>query len=274
MEDIFEDLQTWVQQDWLASFIVGGAIIGCTILLSVLCGKIVRRLLKESSTLPENSIFLNIIRVCIWLCGVGLVLSICFGINVSALITALGVGGIAISLGLQDTLSNLIGGLEVSLSKLIKPGDTIQVNYNGASGVVQDVAWRQTTLIDANGQTIYIPNSYISTYAVTKLAPWGSISIPIVVNTTNQRLTDVAHQMEKAAKAAVSRVCKIKSDPSVNFTGIGDFGFIGTVTMVIEDNHRAAAAKDAAVRAMAPYAHANAISDVAVAVDDVAEVVS
>ena len=45
---------------------------------------------------------------------------------------ALGIGGIAISLGFQDTLSNLIGGLQVSLLRIIKPGDNIEVGSSTA----------------------------------------------------------------------------------------------------------------------------------------------
>lgn len=50
--------------------------------------------------------------------GGSVMLSTCFGIDVSAAITALGIGGIAISLGFQDTISNLIGGVQVSCCAL------------------------------------------------------------------------------------------------------------------------------------------------------------
>ena len=56
-------------------------------------------------------------------------LSTCYGVDVSAAITALGIGGIAISLGFQDTIANLIGGLQVSLLRIIKPGDNIEDVY-------------------------------------------------------------------------------------------------------------------------------------------------
>ena len=79
--------------------------------------------INEERDLPSSSIFINIARGAVWITGVCIMLSTCFRVDVSAAITALGIGGIAISLGFQDTLSNLIGGLQVSLLRIIKPGD-------------------------------------------------------------------------------------------------------------------------------------------------------
>ncbi|MFR3452353.1 MAG: mechanosensitive ion channel domain-containing protein [Collinsella sp.] len=60
------------------------------------------------------------------------------------MVTGLGVVGIAVSLGFQDTLSNLIGGLTVSVSRTVEPGDNIRMGPSGVTGVVQDVTWRAT----------------------------------------------------------------------------------------------------------------------------------
>ena len=87
---------------------------------------------------------MNIVRGAVWFLGICIMLSTCFNVNVSAAITALGIGGIAISLGFQDTISNLIGGLQVSLMRIVKPGDNIEVG--SSSGVVKDVTWRHTSL--------------------------------------------------------------------------------------------------------------------------------
>ena len=62
----------------------------------------------------------------------------------TAVVAALGVGGIALSLGLQDTLSNLIGGVLITFMRIVTPGDNIQVGAH--KGVVQDINWRQTRI--------------------------------------------------------------------------------------------------------------------------------
>ena len=79
----------------------------------------------------------------------------CFGINPNALVTALGVGGVALSLGLQDTLSNLIGGIQMTLMGVVRPGDNIEIGSE--TGVVTDVGLRHTTIITKLGETVIDP---------------------------------------------------------------------------------------------------------------------
>ena len=105
--------------------------------------------------------------------------------------------------------------------------------------------------------------------ALVKLLPRGFVTIPIVVNTSSKRLTVVAHDMEKAAKKAVGRVSKLKEDPYIQFSEIQEFGFKGSMYFTIADNSLAASAKDACIRAIAPYAHSNDIAGVANAINDV-----
>ncbi len=131
---------------------------------------------RDDNSIPQSSIFVNIARGIIWGIGICLVLDSCFNVNMSALIAALGVGGIALSLGFQDTLSNLIGGVQISFMRIVKPGDNIQVGNN--KGVVQDVTWRHATIKNRNGETVIIPNSVISKNAVVHLPPPERVSVP------------------------------------------------------------------------------------------------
>lgn len=96
-------------------------------------------------------------------------LSSCFNVNVQAAITALGVGGIAISLGFQSTLSNLIGGVQIVLAGIVEPGERIRISTY--EGVVRDVTWRHTEIETADGEFVVVPNSVINTEALVKLPP-------------------------------------------------------------------------------------------------------
>ena len=90
---------------------------------SRIAARTLRKLLeRDSNPLPSSSILVNIARGVIWALGASVLLDACFGINANALVAALGVGGIAVSLGFQDTLSNLIGGLQVIFMGIVKPG--------------------------------------------------------------------------------------------------------------------------------------------------------
>ena len=133
---------------------------------------------KAGNPLPSSTIFANIARVCIWLAGIALGAKVAFGYDLTGLVAALGIGGIALSLGMQDTLQNLIGGLQVSLGRLVEPGEYIEVL--GQRGQVKDVTWRHTTMIDTAGKTHIIPNSVINRNEIIDLGTSGDVLVPFL----------------------------------------------------------------------------------------------
>lgn len=268
MDKVFEIFDKFVHADWFNTLIGALVICAATFAVSRIVVAFMRRVLNKTSLLPSSSIFINVVRAAVWIVGAGLMLSVCFNVNVSAMITGLGVVGIAISLGFQDTLSNLIGGLQVSISRSVEPGDNIRMGPTGVSGVVQDVAWRYTTIIDSSGNRINIPNSVMTSTAVVKLSPPSVVSIDVVVTSGGERLTTTAHRIEDAAEKAVSRVSKIKKGPQVSFSAITDRGFKGTLTFTIADAGKASHATDAAIRAVAPYVHNHLIEEAAQVLED------
>jgi small-conductance mechanosensitive channel len=88
------------------------------------------------------------------------------GISITPIITALGVGGLAIALALQDTLSNLFAGVHILITKKIRPGDYIKIE-SGEEGYVLDITWRNTTMKALPNNMIIIPNSKLSQSIVT-----------------------------------------------------------------------------------------------------------
>ena len=114
----------------------------------------------------ERSIFVNILRVVVWVLAVATVLQPVFGVNPTTLFTALGIGGLAVSLGLKDTIANVIGGFGLMLGHVIQPGDYVSVS--GTKGVVKDINWRQTIVRERNGNEMVIPNSILNTASLEK----------------------------------------------------------------------------------------------------------
>lgn len=113
MEQLQNYIDAIVRTDWVTTAISAVVILAITAVVARLTRRFLGRVLaiNEERDLPSSSIFINIARGAVWITGVCIMLSTCFRVDVSAAITALGIGGIAISLGFQDTLSNLIGGL-------------------------------------------------------------------------------------------------------------------------------------------------------------------
>lgn len=236
--------------DFIGKILVAAAIVVAIAVISHLIVKWVRHIMQRDDTsIPQSSIFINIVRGVIWGLGLCLVLDACFGVNMSAIIAALGVGGIALSLGFQDTLSNLIGGTQISFMRIVQPGDNIQVGAN--KGVVQDVTWRHATIKNRLGETVIIPNSVISKNAVVHLPPPERVAVPFIL-TTNDDLDSVAAKVEKAAHDTALQFAGIVDEPLVLFNEVTAEGIQGKVILEIDDASQATPVSDAITRAIAP----------------------
>ena len=78
------------------------------------------------------------------------------GVDVAAMLTTLGVGGIAFALAAQDTIKNLFGGFTIFVDKPFKLGERIQVA--GFDGTVEDIGMRSTRIRTLAGRLVTIPN--------------------------------------------------------------------------------------------------------------------
>lgn len=251
LNQIQQQIESFVRADWISTVLSAVVVLVVTSILAHIVTKFLRHILQTDKTnLPSSSIFVNIGRTAVWIVGGSIMLDACFNVNVSALIAALGVGGIAISLGFQDTISNLIGGLQVSLMRIVEPGDNIQVG--SSVGVVKDVTWRQTTITNDKGEKVVIPNSIINKTALTQLPPPSKVKIPIVVVADGKHLAERVQVIEKAASSALHAVGEVAVEPALSFSEITADGFKGLLVFKMEDASVAGAAADAAVRSIAP----------------------
>ena len=88
------------------------------------------------------------------------------GVNITPLIAGLGIGGLAVALALQPTLSNLFAGTYVITEGVVSPGDYIDMD-GGVSGYVVDVNWRSTRLRTWGNNLVIIPNSRFADSVIT-----------------------------------------------------------------------------------------------------------
>jgi hypothetical protein len=189
LRNIIDMVRSGAEGGLLQATIAAAVIVLATFIISRVATGLIRRILSSDGVpLPSSSILVNIARAAIWVVGLSTVLSACFGIDVNGLIAALGVGGIALSLGLQDTIKNFIGGLQVTLMKIVQPGDHIMVG--GTDGIVQDVSWRQTVVKDYENNVHLIPNAVISSTEVIKVDPSFIVTSTVVLNNDG---TCIAH---------------------------------------------------------------------------------
>lgn len=87
-------------------------------------------------------------------------------VNISPLLAGLGIGGLAVALALQSTLSNFLSGTYVISDAIIRKGHYIQMD-GGPEGWVEDIGWRTTKLRHWQGNLIILPNSRLADAIVT-----------------------------------------------------------------------------------------------------------
>ncbi|PWB68104.1 mechanosensitive ion channel protein MscS [candidate division GN15 bacterium] len=114
--------------------------------------------------IKSASILVYIARASVYLIGVLIILQ-SLGVSITPLLTALGVGGLAVALALQDTLSNLFAGIHVLASRKVRPGDYIRLE-TGQEGNVVDISWRTTTIKAPANHLIIVPNTRVASSIV------------------------------------------------------------------------------------------------------------
>ncbi|NJK81387.1 MAG: mechanosensitive ion channel [Chloroflexaceae bacterium] len=122
-----------------------------------------------SNAVAAVSLSRSLIRIVVILAGI-LILLQALEIPITPALAALGITGLAVSLALEDTLSNVFSGLYLIISKQTQPGDYVRLKVDERDhieGYITDITWRSTSIRmlpsrivrDAEDSTVVVPNS-------------------------------------------------------------------------------------------------------------------
>jgi small-conductance mechanosensitive channel len=124
------------------------------------------------------------------------------GIDITPLITALGIGGLAVALALQDTLGNLFAGVQIILSRQVRTRDFVQLS-SGERGWVTDVKGRNTTIQTfPDGNLVVVPNSLLASsivknFSFPRTALWVSIEVGVSYDSDLDQVERVTGEVAK-----------------------------------------------------------------------------
>ncbi|MFF3905862.1 mechanosensitive ion channel family protein [Streptomyces sp. NPDC001848] len=179
---------------------------------------------SRSGVAGSATIFVNITRILVLAIGFLVVLQT-LGISIAPLLTALGVGGLAVALALQDTLANLFAGIHILASKTVQPGDYIRLS-SGEEGYVVDINWRQTTVRQLSNNLVVIPNGQLAKTNMTNYTrPEQQLTVLVQVGVAYD--SDLEH-VEKVTIDVVAEVMTEIAgavpdhEPAVRFHTFGD----------------------------------------------------
>ncbi len=124
---------------------------------------------KETSSVKAELINVGIKIINFFIFVIGLLFVLYFaGVNLTALLSGLGIGGFAVAFAAKDTISNFFGTLSILASNAFSQGDWVEVN--GKEGTVVEIGLRVTTLRTFDNALIAIPNG---TFASTDIKNWN-----------------------------------------------------------------------------------------------------
>jgi small-conductance mechanosensitive channel len=172
---------------------------------------------------PVTTLSQNLLRALVWSIGLLIILNQ-FGVSITPILTALGVGGLAIALALQETLSNLFAGFYVSVAGHVRVGDYIRLD-SGDEGFVTDISWRATTIRALANNLIVVPNSKLAQAIVTNYTlPEPRVSFGVPVNVSLESDPDhVERVLLDEATSAVGQIPGLVGTPVVRFNpGVGE----------------------------------------------------
>ena len=215
-----------------------GAVALATFFVSRIAVQAVGRLNRGSKDLlPSTSILLNLSRIVVFILGILFILQ-SLGISIAPILTALGVGGLAVALALQDTLSNFFSGIYMLLSKKIRPGDYIRIDALN-EGYVTDIAWRETTLRSLADNIIIIPNAKVASALVVNFSlPDREVAVAVEAGVSYASDLDKVERVTLEAARETMRETAGGVDgaePSIRYHGFGDAGVNFTVTLRARD---------------------------------------
>lgn len=186
-----------------------------TIAISQFAGSMIRfyggtmRGVQSVSSLSQKLVQFSILIIgCLWLAKV------IFNFSLAPVLTTLGVGGIAVALALQDTLSNLFAGFYVSVSGLVRIGDYIQLNTK-EEGYITDINWRCTTMRTGANNLIVIPNNKLGQAIFTNFfLPDGRMVVSTLCGVSQDTDIDLVEKLllEEMIQCA-SAVDNVLADP-------------------------------------------------------------
>lgn len=215
---------------WMAS---------ATLMLMRLAGNLVRHYGDQvPGALPVTTLSQNLVQIAVLILGVVVVMDH-YGRKITPILTALGVGGLAVALALQDTLSNLFAGFYVAVARQIRLGDYIRLN-SGEEGYVSDIGWRSTTIRSLNNNLIIVPNSKLAQAIVTNYyLPEKRMAASLQVGVSYRSDPD---QVEKVlleiAVEGAGDIAGMLADPAPSVTfdpGFGESSLGFTVTFHVAE---------------------------------------
>jgi len=168
-----------------------------------------------------GNFIIAILKILISGVGLGAMLQV-WGINVTALVASLGIGGLAFALAAKDTAANLFGSFSLLADKSIRIGEWIKVN--GVEGTVENIGMRTTKIRSFQKSLITVPNHIVANNPIENFSRRGIRRIKMHIGLTYSTNSEQITKIMKDIKEMLKQHEGISQNDSlmVNFDTFGD----------------------------------------------------
>jgi small-conductance mechanosensitive channel len=219
--------QTFVHDGLRALFVVS---------LTFMLARVVTAIIVASSATtarPVVSLVTNVTRFIVLAIGFLLVLAV-FGVSITPWLTTLGIAGLAVSLALQATLTDLVSGMLLLASRQLTIGEYVKLS-TGEEGYISDITWRTTTIRQLSNNVVIVPNSKMTSLPVTNYhIDTQNIGVSVELGVSYNSDLDQVERVTIEVAQEVMRTVKggmPEFEPSVRFNTLGDYSIRLTVSM-------------------------------------------
>ena len=223
--NVLEGMGVWARRAWLV-VVIGEVTYLLSHLTQALLGWYIRTIASRTATDVDAKLLPPVKRVLpLTIYAVGaLIIVDSLGVSISPLLAGLGIGGLAVALAVQPTLSNFFAGTYLVMEGELNQGDYIEVE-GGPSGYVTEVGWRSTKIRSRYNNLVIIPNSKMVNSIVTNyFSPTPAMNVVVTCGVSYD--SDLAH-VERVV-LEVTRQVIAESQHSIKdvdpFFGFWEFG--------------------------------------------------
>ena len=175
-------------------------------IVSSLIGKLLERSTRIDKTV--HGILKNAIKIALWALAIVIVAGV-LGIPTASLVAVISIAGLALSLSIQNIMSNLFSGVTLLMTKPFKAGDL--VDAGGYTGTVTSINMFYTVLNTLDNRVVSLPNATVVSGAVVNYSAEPLRRVDFTFDTSYD---DATEDVKAAILEAAQADPKIKADPA------------------------------------------------------------
>lgn len=191
------------------------------------------RIHKDKNKIQILPLVKTLIKFLVWATAIFLILGIVFHVNIPALITGLGIGGIAIALAGKESLENLFASFTILLDKPFEAGDTIRVG--NFEGIIEYIGFRSTRMRNADGTVYILPNKKLVDESLENMSQRAQRKLSVSVHLKYGIGTAILNQIITDLKQKIKETVPVRDPVDIAIEHFGEQYIRLTATYFIDE---------------------------------------